>query len=446
MDVEEYVRRRISQGLSEKEIQETLSNHILSIKKVDPAYASKFATAVIREVKNSRNLKGDFLSFKPSGVKMGEFGVGSRGKGDFFTHRQIAHIIGKTSASVGVDEMDDAGAVSTDGKYIICTVDGMHSRLSDFPFLAGFHVTRATLRDVYVMGARPIMLFSDIHVADDGDVAKIFDYTAGITTVGEASNVPLVTGSTLRIGGDMVLGSRMTGCVGAVGVTEYLTARKSMQPDDVILMTEGAGGATIATAAIYSGFHNVVDQTINLHFLDACEKLMGSDVLRSIHAMTDVTNGGLRGDAYEMAQTAGCRIIIDEKATSGLVEPHVLEMLEKLKIDYLGVSIDALLIVAPREAVSKICNVVESANVKIREIGFVKSGKPESVLVVDDKECDFAPRFRESAYTPLKKVVDAKIGNFDKMKEDVIRASEAAILKKERVLFRLRHNKKKKKK
>ena len=127
------------------------------------------------------------------------------GKGDFFAHREIARIIGKTGASVGVDEMDDAGAVKAGSEYIVCTVDGMHSRLSDYPYLAGFHVTRATLRDLYVMGATPVMLFSDIHVADDGDVAKIFDYTAGITTVGEMMDVPLVTGSTLRIGGDMAL-------------------------------------------------------------------------------------------------------------------------------------------------------------------------------------------------------------------------------------------------
>ena len=120
---------------------------------------------------------------------------------------------------------------SVQGENIfVCTVDGMHSRLSDYPFLAGFHVTRATLRDVYVMGAKPVMLFSDIHVADDGDVAKIFDYTAGITTVGEAMNVPLVTGSTLRIGGDMVLGKPLTGCVGAVGVADHLTARKATNP------------------------------------------------------------------------------------------------------------------------------------------------------------------------------------------------------------------------
>jgi hydrogenase expression/formation protein len=338
--------------------------------------------------------------------------------------------------------MDDAGAVCAGGNYIVCTVDGMHSRLSDYPFLAGFHVTRATLRDVYVMGAKPIMLFSDIHVADDGDVAKIFDYTAGITTVGEAMGVPLVTGSTLRIGGDMVLGNRLTGCVGAVGVAEHLTARKATQPGDVLLMTEGAGGGTIATAAIYSGYPEVVEQTINLNFLVACETLMKSDVFLRIHAMTDITNGGLRGDAFEMAETAGCRIIIDEHAIGSLVEPHVLAMLEALQIDYMGVSLDALLIVAPREASSAICQIVKSAGVMMHEIGYVEKGKPESVLMIDGKECDFTPRFRESAYTPVKKVVDTDIRDFEEMKKGVLRASEAAIQKKQRVLKNLMEKKK----
>jgi len=437
MDVEEFVRRRLAQGEEEYTIQKSLTDHIIRIKKTNSSYASAFAQAVIQEVKNSRGLSGDFFTYEPAGVKMGEFGVGSRGKGDFFAHRQIARIIGKTSASVGVDEMDDAGVVSAGGKYTVCTVDGMHSRLSDFPFLAGFHVTRATLRDTYVMGAKPVMLFSDIHVADDGDVAKIFDYTAGITTVGEAMNVPLVTGSTLRIGGDMVLGSRLTGCVGAVGVADHLTARKSTAPGDVFLMTEGAGGGTIATAAIYSGFPEVVEQTINLNFLTACETLMKSDVFYRIHAMTDVTNGGLRGDAFEMAETAGCRIVIDEPATADLVEPHVREMLEKLQIDYLGVSLDALLIVAPAESAEEICRVIKTAGVNIKKIGYAEAGKPESVLMVDGKEQDFAPRFRESAYTPVKKVADTDVRNFDEMKENVLRASEAAIQKKQRVLTNL---------
>src|SRR5512139_2268302 len=225
MDLEEYARRTLREGRSEEELEDLLAGRILAFKpRESQEYARDFARAVIREVKNSQGLSGDFLSYSRSGVRMGEFGVGSRGSGDFFVHRQFARIIGKTGASVGVDELDDAGAVELKQagqgcRYAVCTVDGMHSRLSDFPFLAGFHVTRATLRDSYVMGARPLMLFSDIHVADDGDVAKIFEYTAGICSVGEVMKVPLVAGSTLRIGGDMVLGERLTGCVGTVGVT-----------------------------------------------------------------------------------------------------------------------------------------------------------------------------------------------------------------------------------
>lgn len=438
MDVEEYARRGLALGTDERTLERDLAGQILRIKNTRADYAARFARAVIEEAKNARGLTGDFFSFEPAGVGMGEFGVGSRGRGDFFAHRQIARIIGTTSASVGVDEMDDAGAVVSDGgKYIVCTVDGMHSRLSDYPFLAGFHVTRATLRDAYVMGARPVMLFSDIHVADDGDVAKIFDYTAGITTVGEAMNVPLVTGSTLRIGGDMVLGSRLTGCVGAVGVAEHLTARRETQPGDVLLMTEGAGGGTIATAAIYSGFPEVVEQTINLNFLTACETLMKSPVFTQIHAMTDVTNGGLRGDAFEMAETAKCRIVIDEADIGSLVQPQVKEMLEVLQIDYLGVSLDSLLVVAPAAAAGEICRVIGSAGVTMKQVGHVEAGKAEAVLRVGGKDLDFSPRFRESAYTPVKKVADTETRDFEEMKAGVLQASEAAIRKKERVLAKL---------
>ncbi len=250
--------------------------------------------------------------------------------------------------------------------------------------------------------------------------------------------VPLVTGSTLRIGGDMVLGSRMTGCVGAVGVAHHLTARKQIAPGDVLLMTEGAGGGTIATAAIYSGFPEVVEETINLHFLKACEALLASDVLGSIHAMTDVTNGGLRGDAYEMAETAGCRIVIVEDDLRTLVRPKVLSMLDALEIDYLGVSLDALLVVAPPEVAPEIRRVVASAGVAMKEVGYVEVGKPESVLSVGGEIRDFTPRFRESAYTPVKKVVDEDKRDFEEMKVGVERAAEAALQKKLRILSRLR--------
>lgn len=437
MDVEGYARRNLTAGISEEEIIKNLTERICEIKDISWEFAHKFASAVMVEVKATSHLSGDLLTYEKAGVTMGKFGVGSRGTGDFYAHQKIAEIIGNTGAMVGVQDMDDAGVVEANGKFIICTVDGMHSRLSDFPYLAGFHVTRATLRDCYVMGAKPVMLFSDIHVADDGDVAKIFDYTAGVTTVGELTGVPLVSGSTLRIGGDMVLGDRLTGCVGTVGVADHITARRQAAPGDLLLMTEGAGGGTIATTALYYGYHDVVIRTINLRFLQAAELVLQSGLLHKIHAMTDVTNGGLRGDVHEMARTAGMRFIVDEESAVSLVDSDVCNMLMELSIDPLGVSLDALLIIAPPEIISSIKELLAANNIKSAIIGRVESGEPEPVLIRNGKEEPFTPKFREAAYTPLKKLVEKQPEDFEIMRTEVDRAAQAAIEKKNRMIKRI---------
>jgi|GEM_PF-6162018 Hydrogenase maturation factor len=211
MDLEGYTKNLTRKRVNRKEIKEKVVERILEFKDLGREKAEELAEAILNESKATLDIEDEFIGYEKSGVNMGEFGVGSRGMGDFYVHEKISEVIGRTSAEIDSTFLDDSGAVREDGSYIVVSVDGMHSRLSDFPFLAGFHVTRATLRDIYVMGARPIALLSDIHLADDGDVTKIFDHIAGISSVSEVMGVPLITGSTLRIGGDMVIGDRMTG-------------------------------------------------------------------------------------------------------------------------------------------------------------------------------------------------------------------------------------------
>ncbi|MCL7410648.1 MAG: AIR synthase-related protein [Methanosarcinaceae archaeon] len=439
MDIEGYAKRGLLAG--EPDIEDKLTARILEVKKTTPQHARNLAKAAIVEAKATLNVSGDVLTSTVSGVTMGQFGVGSRGMGDFYTHEKIAEVIGKTSAVVDTSHLDDSGAVKTNGdeKYIIVTIDGIHSRLSDFPFLAGFHVARASLRDVYVMGARPVALLSDIHVADDGDVAKIFDHIAGITTVSELTGIPLITGSTLRIGGDMVIGERMTGGVGSVGTASDLTSRIQSKVGDVILMTEGAGGGTISTTALYYNMHRVVDETINIKFLEACEALIGSGLTKHIHAMTDVTNGGIRGDAKEISRTAGVKLVFEESRIRPLVNKPVLDMLESLEIDYLGVSLDALLIIAPSEFADDIMKTVRGAGVEIDIIGRVEEGTGAEVII-DGEIHDFTPRFRESAYTPIKKIIgEEEPRNYDEMKSAIDRAAHDAIEKKRRVVEMIRN-------
>ncbi|MGA2885805.1 MAG: AIR synthase related protein [Halobacteriota archaeon] len=434
MDLEGYTKRALRRGLAKEVIERTLAERILEVRDIPLNSAVRIAQAVVEEAERT------LCDRERSGVTMGNFGVGSRGSGDFYVHEEIARIIGKTSAIVGSDQLDDSGVVRAKGELIVVTVDGMHSRLSDFPFLAGFHVTRASLRDIYVMGAQPVALFSDIHLADDGDVSKVFDYTAGIGAVADVMNVPLVTGSTLRVGGDVVIGDRLTGCVGAVGVTsdQGLTARINAREDDVILMTEGAGGGTITAAALYNGRSDVVKQTLNLKFLHACDRLLRDGLVTKIHAMTDVTNGGIRGDAEEISKTAHVKLVLEEEKIRRLIDPTVLTMLDDLQIDYMGVSIDSLLIVAPAQLEAEIKSTLNGI-IKVDQVGHVESGNGAEALR-DGKRVTITPKFRESAYTPVKKVVGehADDQEIQQMRARVDLAAARALSKKEQMITYLR--------
>ncbi|MHC1602326.1 MAG: AIR synthase-related protein [Methermicoccaceae archaeon] len=440
MDIEGYARRALLKGEDEKELVERLSERIMEVKgdRTSQEEAARLSRAVLLEVKNALRAKGQLFDYAPSGVSMGEFGVGSRGAGDFHVHSQLADVIGSTGAVVDATHMDDSGVVKAGQYYISLTVDGMHSRLSEFPFLAGFHVARATLRDVYVMGARPVAAFSDIHVADDGDISKVFDHVAGISAVCELVDVPYITGSTLRIGGDMVIGERMTGGVGAVGISESITPRRAARAGDVVMMTEGAGGGTIATTAIYNGMPEVVEQTINLSFLRAADALVKSKLVRSVHAMTDVTNGGIRGDAEEICATSGLGMVLDEQKMRNMVNPPVLKMLEELEIDYLGVSLDALLLIVPASIVSDMEGLMDDVGVRVSTVGMMDEGYGPRLLK-EGNEVEFSPKFRESAYTPIKKTVgEGAPADSQSLKEKVDEAARAAIAKKQDVIEQLK--------
>ena len=438
MDLEGYAKIALRRGVATEEIEQTLAERILEVRDIPQDSALRLSRAVVEEAERT------LCDRELSGVTMGNFGVGSRGSGDFYVHEQIANVIGKTGAIVGPDQLDDSGVVRANGDLIVITVDGMHSRLSDFPFLAGFHVTRASLRDIYVMGARPVALFSDIHLADDGDISKVFDYTAGIGAVAEVMDVPLVTGSTLRVGGDMVIGDRLTGCVGAVGIAspQGLTARVNAREGDVIFLTEGAGGGTITAAALYNGYPEVVQETLNLKFLHACDKLVQAGLVTEIHAMTDVTNGGIRGDAEEISKTARVKIVLEEEKVRGLINPAVLRMLDDLQIDYMGVSVDSLLLVVPAELGPAIKSALKGI-IKVDEVGHIEPGSGAEVLRAGERFA-LTPKFRESAYTPVKKVVGeyADGREIKLMRAQVDLAAARAIDKKQQMIEYLRTGKK----
>jgi hydrogenase expression/formation protein len=275
----------------------------------------------------------------------------------------------------------------------------------------------------------------DVHLGDDADVGKLFDFMSGISAISDLTNVPITAGSTLRIGGDMVIGDRLVGGVSAVGICNNVLARRNIRKGDRILMTKGAGGGTITTTAIYSGNHDVVRETLNIKFLEACELLLNSEYLNDIQAMCDVTNGGLRGDLYEINYEANCGVTIYEKEVKKLVNPNVLNLLEKVQVDYLGVSLDALLIYCSESVSKKIISDLKKINIECTEIGFVDDSMEVFMIYSDEFKKKILPRFRESAYTKIKQVIGEETPELrEEMENKIEIAAEAALEKRKKII------------
>ncbi len=455
-DLEGLTRRLINKGYSESQILERLVQEYLDFKDIDENLAFKLANAILEECKNSNidyildPVIKELLEVNKSNISVGKQGVGCRGAGDFFVHKLVTDFSeSEHKAYLSPTSLDDAGAVRLQDiigfknnffkikdLIVVSKMEGIHSRLSDFPFICGFHVARAALRDLYVKGAKPISIMIDVHLGDDADVGKLFDFMAGISVVSELTKVPITAGSTLRIGGDMVIGDRLVGGIAAVGLANsFLLARRNIQVGDVILMTEGAGGGTITTAAIYSGNHEIVKQTINIKFLEACEIILNSNYTNEIRAMCDVTNGGLRGDLYEINYEANCGVNIYVEKVRNLVNPIVLDMLEKVGVDYLGVSLDSLLIFCSRSISDKIIIDLKRKNIRCDEIGYVDDSNKVFLTYKGKEKKEILPKFRESAYTKIKQEIGENTPDIiDIMEKDIEKAALEALKKRKKII------------
>ncbi|GAG79039.1 unnamed protein product, partial [marine sediment metagenome] len=208
-----------------------------------------------------------------------------------------------------------------------------------------------------------------------------------------------------------------------------------IQVGDKILMTEGAGGGTITTTAIYSGNHNVVNETMNIKFLEACDVLLNKEYLKDIRAMCDVTNGGLRGDLYEINYEAKSGVTIYEDRVRELVNPVVLELLEKVGVDYLGVSLDALLIYCSDSISEQIISDLAAINIKCAEIGYVDNSNQVTMIYEGEEKRSILPQFRESAYTKIKQEIGEETPELRlEMEKKIGKAATEALKKRQKII------------
>lgn len=408
-DLEGIVRIGLERGLDKREIMNRLCEEILFHKKIARRECEIISEIVYEEVTKSlatcSSEKKEFFCTENSGVSAGLMGVGSRGFGDFYFHNLLTKM-NPVEAEGSSRELDDAGWFRSGDKWIITAVDGIHSRLAYFPLLAGFHAARAAARDVMVKGGLVRGFLIDLRIADDGDIAYLLDLEAGVAAVSKFLDAPILGGSTLRVGGDMVIGRRIVGTVFAIGESSSRPrSRRNFARGDLLIMTEGSGGGTITTTAIFSGRIDVALKTINFKTLHLLKRLIEEKIIDKTHALFDVTNGGLRGDLNEISRAIKIGFYVRHRDVMSVIDRDVLSLLNELNIDPLGVSLDSIVLsVDPSEA-DDVLRFIRDLGLRAEIIGEV-IGEPEVLIEYEDGGVKkLETRYRESAYTKIKKFI-----------------------------------------
>ncbi len=370
IDIEDLISYLYKRGLTRSEIM-LLSAFLINFRKgIDAKISLEIAEGALRDVENMESYDGPYKP-KPLGVKAGEAGLGSRGMGDFIVHEVL--LDGKRG--------EDASVIGD----VVVAVDGFHSRLSSIPLLMGFHATRAAIRDVMVSGALPFATLIDLHVADDTDLSYVFDVTAGASVAGELAGAPLVGGSTLRIGGDMVIGSRVTGGSFAVGKRVRNWSRFNAKPGHVLCATQGKGGGSVTAFALTHKRYDLIDITINMDFVEDIRRALN---VENVVGAFDWTNGGILLDAYEISKELNVKVVLNENVYNA-IHPKLLSALEEEGLDPLKFSVDSIVFIASKCIPGTV------------EVGHIEEG--EGVWFNNIR---LEPSFREAPYTHVKKKVE----------------------------------------
>ncbi|ROR02929.1 selenophosphate synthase [Desulfosoma caldarium] len=208
---------------------------------------------------------------------------------------------------VGLDRADDAGVYKvSDDLALIQTVD-FFTPIVDDPYWFGQIAAANALSDVYAMGGVPktAMNLVAFPAKDMGLEILRAIIQGGIDKLTEAA-VVLIGGHSIE-DKELKYGLSVTGFVHP----QRVLVKKTLEPDDRLLLTKPLGTGIINTA-IKANLASpaITDQVTRL--MATLNRRASEIMLRfDIHACTDVTGFGLLGHLAEMVEGSGRSVVLE---------------------------------------------------------------------------------------------------------------------------------------
>lgn len=281
---------------------------------------------------------------------------------------------------VGLDALDDGASIRVSDNEVILTIDG---HTVDPMFFPGGDLGRLAIcgavNDTAVMGATPVAILDSIIVEEGYPISKLKRLIASMNEAAEEAGVAIVSGD-FKV---MPAGS-LDGVVistAGVGVLRGPRVLDSLaKPGDKVIVTGTIGDHGIALMSVREGLSFKTELVSDV--APIVETIRAALDVGGIHAMKDVTRGGLTSALNEFADKSRVSIWLEEGRVP--VKKAVRSASDMLGLDPYEVTCEgkAVICVAPEKADAAL-EAIKSTRygTEATIIGEVKAERPGMVLM-----------------------------------------------------------------
>ena len=278
----------------------------------------------------------DFIAACPIPISQYPHVLMAHGGGGTPMHRLLEDIFGKAFSNPILDTRHDSAQFTVPPGPLAMTTDSYVVRPIFFPGGdIGSMAIHGTVNDLAMSGARPLYLSCGFIIEEGLPMETLWRVVCSMRDAAKVCGVQIVTGDTKVV--DKGKGDGLFINTTGIGVIEHsqTISPQSVRPGDAILVSGDLGRHGMAIMAVREGlqFESAIESDSAPVAAPVLE-LVNAGI--EIHCLRDLTRGGLASALNEIAEAAGVKIAVEQKAIP--VREDVHAACEMLGLDPLHVA------------------------------------------------------------------------------------------------------------